>query len=89
MKLPLLLCVCMGLVSLPALAEQTPKPPSAQTAPERDYRGKHERKDKNADFRPERSPDNKIYRSKKLRIHKHGQGQGPYPSGNYPISDDE
>lgn len=84
MKLPLLLCVCFSLISLPAWADKPYKqhPQSNENPyPEGKFQKKKDRPQASDEQRAEGS---KIYRSKKLRIHKNGQGRyGPANSSSW------
>ena len=82
MKLPLLLCVCFSLISLPAWADKPNKQHPQQS--ERQYQDQdkfQKRKDRPEARDGQRGDETKVYRSKKLRIHKNGQGRYgmPYP----------
>ena len=69
MKLPLLLCVCFSLISLPAWAD---KPNKQHPQSERQYQDQdkfQKRKDRPEAREGQRGDETKVYRSKKLRIH--------------------
>ena len=80
MKLPLLLCVCFSLISLPAWAD---KPNKQHPQSERQYQDQdkfQKRKDRPDARDGQRGDETKVYRSKKLRIHKNGHGRYGMPN---------
>ena len=89
MKLPLLLCVCFSLISLPAWADKPYKQHSQSNEKPYPEQGKFQKKkDRPQASDEQRAEGNKVYRSKKLRIHKNGQGRyGPSNSSSW--QDDE
>ena len=90
MKLPLLLCVCFSLMSLPAWAEKPAKPyPQSTERPYPDPERMHKKKDHPDGMTGPRADEPRVYRSKKLRIHKNGQGRYGMPNQpQWPRSDD-
>lgn len=91
MKPLFVLCVCLSLCSVPALAEKPISPQTQQfeRKPYDSQNRRHEQAGKERRSKWEGQKENsaeRVYRSKKLRIHKHPP-RGSYSQG-YPIYED-
>ena len=80
MKLPLLLCVCFSFISLPAWADK-PNKQHPQSERPYQYQDKFQKRTARHEAREgQRGDETKVYRSKKLRIHKNGHGRYGMPN---------